>query len=429
MTTRIWQRILPTLLLLAVGGPARALVVDDFEGGAFSYVGSTAGDGGSQSVSYPAQVLGGTRQVYVESNSALVASVATLTLSTASDDGASLVLPIAGGLLELAYEPPAPFDLTLGGSATAIEVTLPVASPGAMLSVVLTDTGSGSDSVAVPILTSATSYSFALADFTAVDATLIDTIKLSVTSATAGSFEISHIALGGSGSALLWDVTQAQVSGPPYPTAPVEFEACMPPDPFIPVAVAALSLVEAKMGTPPTDLPFELVAAGNGELGSAGEQVGIEANWMPEPRDEYPDEVSFELELALQPLGGLTPGLQAPPDDSFPSPEAFRVSFTVDYENASGQVVGSARHHMHFQIGPGQDLEFTGVSATEGSVHISFGTEKGGVSPQPFTPIFTMTLSAEFTPALPVPALPPWALGLLGSVLLGFGVAYRRRRA
>ena len=107
MTTRIRHWILPTLLLLAVGGPARALVVDDFEGGAFSYSGK--------------------REVYVQSNLVDQLADADLALTSTADDAVSLVLPTAGGVLELTYAPPAPFDLTLGGSATEIEVRMPLA--------------------------------------------------------------------------------------------------------------------------------------------------------------------------------------------------------------------------------------------------------------------------------------------------------------
>ena len=127
MTTRIRHWILPTLLLLAVGGPARALVVDDFEGGAFSYSGNSFGDGGSQNVAFPAQVLGGKREVYVQSNLVDQLADADLALTSTADDAVSLVLPTAGGELELTYAPPAPFDLTLGGSATEIEVRMPLA--------------------------------------------------------------------------------------------------------------------------------------------------------------------------------------------------------------------------------------------------------------------------------------------------------------
>jgi hypothetical protein len=101
MTPRTWQSILPTLLLLAVGGPAHALVIDDLEGGAFSCSGNNAGDGGSQSVASPAQVLGGKRELYAESN---------------PFDACS----------SLSYAPPAPFDLTPGASATEIEARMPL---------------------------------------------------------------------------------------------------------------------------------------------------------------------------------------------------------------------------------------------------------------------------------------------------------------
>jgi hypothetical protein len=431
MAARIWTPILSTLLGVALSGAAQALVIDDFEGGAFSYSGTSTGDGGTDSVSFPAQVLGGTRQVYVESGSTTEVAIASLTLSPGDDDGVSLVLPASGGMLALSYGPPAPFDLTLGGSATEIEVTVPASSSGATLEVELTDTLAASDSLTAPIGPETTSYSFALADFTRVDATRIETVEVSVVSATAGSFEISHVAVLGTGSPLLWEVTQAQVSGPPYPSSPVEVNArfASPPDDNMPIGVTALSLVEAKMSSPPDDqLPFELVASGNGEVGSLGEQVGIEANWMPEPEDEYPDDASFQLEVELQPWGGLTPRLIHPPDPCSPSPEAFSVSFEVEYENSVGQLVGTARHHLHFQIGAGQDLEFTGVSATQGSVYIGFGTTKMGTVPSPFIPIFIMTVSAEFTQAPSLPALSGAALWLLAGSLLVSVVVWVRHR-
>jgi hypothetical protein len=421
VATHIWKLILPFLLALTLGNPAWALVIDDFEGGAFSYSGTSAGDGGTQNVSPPAQVLGGSREVYVASNLFDFTADADLAPTALVDDAVSLVLPTLGGVLDLTYAPPAPFDLTLEGSATEIEVTMPLGTAGATLSVELTDTSAGSDSVTAPILGETPSYSFALGDFATVNPTQIETIQVSVTSTAAGSFEIGHIALRGSGSPVLWQVIVDQVSGPPYPSSPVEFEACAgvahPPDPCMPIAVAALSIVEAKMAIPPSILPFELVALGNGEAGSGGEQVGIEANWLPEPLDEYPDEAAFELELELQPLGGVTPRLGIPPSIS-PSPESFRVSFTVLYEDDQGQIVGTARHHLHFQIGAGQPLEFNGVSATEGSVVINFGTTRMGIEPSPFTPIFTMTISAEFSLGPPIPAVPPLVFWFLAAVIL-----------
>jgi hypothetical protein len=45
-------------------------------------------------------------------------------------------------------------------------------------------------------------------------------------------------------------------------------------------------------------------------------------------------------------------------------------------------------------------------------------------SPDPFTSIFTMTLSGEYTQAGPV--LAPWALGRLGPFLLGLAVNHHR---
>jgi hypothetical protein len=417
---RIWKLIPPILLVLTLGSPARALVIDDFEGGAFSYMGGSAGDGGSQDVGFPAQVLGGTRQVFVQSNTGSPA-IAELTLSTENMDAVALSLPPSGGLLELGYEPPAPFDLTLGGGATEIEVSVPLASAGATLEVELTDTLAGAGSVSVPIALEATSFSFPLADFSSVDPTRVETIKVRVISGSSGVFVIPHIALVGDGEPLSWQVVVDQVSGPPYPSSPVEIHARMgwPPDPVIPIGVAALSIVEAKMSVPPDDmLPFELVAMGNGEVGSGGEQVGIEANWLPEPLDEFPDEADFELKLELQPLGGVTPRLVVPPDDGFPSPESFRVSFTVLYEDDQGQILATARHHLHFQIGTGQPLEFNGVSATQGSVYISFGTTKMGIQPSPFVPIFIMTMSAEFTLGPPIPAVPPVVYWLLAGVML-----------
>jgi hypothetical protein len=432
MAARIWNPILSTLLGVALSGAAQALVIDDFEGGAFSYSGNSSGDGGSQTVTSPAQVLGGRREVYVESNLFDDTVDAHLAPTPGDDDAVSLVVPASGGLFELSYAPPAPFDMTLGGSATAIEIDMPLGTAGATLEIALTDTLAGSGSLNTAVAGATTRYAFALADFSGVDATRIETVEVSVTSATSGSFEIAHIALRGSRPAMIWEVTQDQVSGPPYPTSLVEIDtrATIPPDPMMALGVTALSIVEARMGIPPDPyLPFELVASGNGELGSGGEQVGIEGNWLPEGlSDEYPDEASFELELELHGTDRVRPKLGYPPDPYSPSPEAFRVSFMVFYENEMGRVVGSSRQHLHFQIGPDQDLEFTNVSSTEGDsgFTITFGTDRMGLDPSPFAPIFTTTLSGEFTQAPSLPALSGAALWLLVGSLLASVVVWVR---
>ena len=114
------------LVTIAVGvvlpGGARALLIDDFEAGAFTVVDSDAGTGGTfqnQTGLPTTNVIGGQRRVFAGNSTGGVGLGATAALAlTGGDDDA--VFSQADSLFLLTYDSFGSLDITLGGTANRI---------------------------------------------------------------------------------------------------------------------------------------------------------------------------------------------------------------------------------------------------------------------------------------------------------------------
>jgi hypothetical protein len=209
------------------------------------------------------------------------------------------------------------------------------------------------------------------------------------------------------------------VGGPPYPTAPLSFNAVevQPGPQQIPLETIALGLATAQDTAGPP-LPIDLVARNPGPTGSPA----IDWTWRNPGPAGFPATSFFDVFVAVGPLGGGTPVLKQPGPTGFPGGPAFDVVFDTTLPG-----VGTEHHQLHFAIGAGQPLAFGDGSVAPNPAgtgfDITFGLRQPGPIGEPDSalPLFSATLTGALE-AVPEP-------GTLALVGLGATVlAVRRRR-
>jgi hypothetical protein len=184
------------VLMLLTSAPAQAIVIDNFEEGAFSISGDTTPSFASQSPLASENAIADVREDNIASGASGQMATADLALS-AGDDGLVVLFPDSGGTLNLIYRP-APTDLTEGGSSDRIVIVIDALPPGAALALLLDDAIGGSTSISPPIVGPG-SHSIAYADLApgSVDLTQINFLRFIISGTGAGSWEIRDIRTAG----------------------------------------------------------------------------------------------------------------------------------------------------------------------------------------------------------------------------------------
>jgi len=244
------------------------------------------------------------------------------------------------------------------------------------------------------------------------------------------------------------DVTVAQISGPVYPTDSILMDVQgvrLPPSLVIPVEILALSLQQAAQPNPISPVPMQMNATDDGGTGFFGGAAIVTIDWVTPPDDKFPDSVSYELLVELQPSGGNSPVGSNPPVDQVPSSTSFDVFFEIDVfpggssiRAAGLPILGTAGQTLHFEIGPGQPLEFANVvvggfdrSFAHPAFPITFDLElRAGTQPDSNMPLVVMTMAGEFNESLPtdIPTMSQWGLVILCGMLFAAGTLIVRKR-
>lgn len=238
---------------------------------------------------------------------------------------------------------------------------------------------------------------------------------LAALAAILGPLPLAHAA------PLLFDVTQPEASGPPYPTAAVTFDVLQPPDPITPpdpIHTLGVSLFDASYPPDPmTPLPMRLLGRDDGAGRAPGRTGMIDAVLGNPPDGSFPAHSLFDMIVAVM---GVDPSPFQPgsPRLGAVGAGAFDVLFDLRDERS---VVS---HMLHFAIGAGQPLAFAGIQVDppqSPSFHLTFALDRTGGVPQ--NPLFAATLSGT----LAVPEPPALALLAAGGALLPAAALPRRR--
>lgn len=193
-------------------------------------------------------------------------------------------------------------------------------------------------------------------------------------------------------------------SGPPYPTAAIQFNVRggNPLGPMMPVEILALRLESVSPG-------LGLRMEGSTSRVGLAALIDFRLNNPPDPN--FPDDVFIIPCLEPSPLDGSNPRLNEPPDPTLGAGGSFfDVFFDVTLQN--GMV---ARHTVRFEVGAGQPFTFADPTAELGSIDIGFHLllDPGG-TPNPDAPLFRVTITGDLQ-AVPEPG----SLALFG---LGFAL-------
>ena len=93
--------------------------------------------------------------------------------------------------------------------------------------------------------------------------------------------------------------------------------------------------------------------------------------------------------------------------------------------------MGTAQHTAHFEVTPGQPLQFANVNLggpQSPAFPLGFDLLASG-SVDAAEPLFTMTLSGTFSEAQSVPTAAPRALAVLAALLMALAIRVLRKRA
>ena len=410
---RLWLgAVLVGGLLLGLGSPAQALVIDSFSAGAFNLTDTGAGTTSTQACG--SFCLGGSREVFLRG--AGLASPATAQLGVGE---ATSVLPL-GSLLSFTYRlpPGTSVDLTVGGTATAVEVSVTAFAPGADLSVTLTDTSGASQTVTVtpsfptpPTPAAPGIVVFPLSSFPAVDAGItVDqafTIDVNDVNEVGGDYHVTLFEAPGSGPStatplLLTGVTM--ISGPPFPSPVLPIRAFHPPNPITPLLDIEFSIMDA------TNAAGQISATASASESRHGDIV---ITMFDDQLDAAT--LQYRFDFLPPPPGVIAPDDQVPDLNWTPGNNWFEIKVeVVDV----GIEAGTVNLTLFGETGLNQPINLTNVTAVMGSTLLTVevtGPVNGTI------PALNMTLGGEFTPTTLVPVFAPHDLAplLLAGLVMG----------
>ncbi len=419
---RLWLgTVLLCGLLLGLGSPAQALVIDDFSTGAFNLQGGSGGTTGTQACG--SFCLGGSREVFIQSGNAILDAFVQLFPGDAVN-----VMPDGGGTLSFSYVPAAGgvLDLTVGGIATQSEIWFTAFDPGARVSVTLEDDTAVSETVVVfPVFSPAPTPSLPgiavvphSSFVSGVDLANLVAYTVTISATAAGDYHTTLIQIlepGPSKSNVLSlpgnTVTSGAVGAYPS-TPPLDIRVSVPPQPITPVYDIELTLVDVTNGA--GQLPANVVGSMRPDDG----RVVHLATTLP----SAPASATLQYRLAYQPPTELEPQ----PNDGTPvlswnfGDNHFEVMVDV-MTNGDIQTLT-----LFGEAGLSPPVNITSVSVAKGaSTLITVAVTGAGASSPALHLAFNGGdhLSAG---VLPMPGLGPLGIALLLS-LLG-ATAYWRLR-
>ena len=351
---RLWIMLL--LGIVAVT-PSSAMVIDDFEEGSFSLM-TNSTIAGSQSVTPGLHCVANMRNVSLASSSAATTLFSQLNLAFPALDNEMQCVFTGGGRLELEYLPN-PTDLTAGGIFGRLDIMVSAVDPANFdVKLELEDTG-GATASKTQVIPGVGLSTFFLSDFPGIDPTQIVRIKITFSTNNLGDLHVSDIRMRKVAAAVVsMDAHFVSVSGPPYPTSALQFDAyvsgfppspAVPPDPVIPVELLQLSLAAAQdFSVPPNPIMVEFKAADSGGwFGVPGAVAKVEAYWTGP--GVFPASSFFDVATMVDAFGEIVPCVKGPTLVDLGS-KAFRVLFTVEHSEG-GNPSGSTDHVLTFEIG------------------------------------------------------------------------------
>ena len=411
------SRLAVILLLTVVAGtPCSAMVIDNFEDGAFSLMTNSV-ISGSQAVTPGLHCVANTRYVGLGSSSAAITIFSQLDVASLALDHEMQCVFTGGGRLELEYLPN-PTDLTAGGILGRLDIMVSAVDPANFdVQLELEDLG-GTTEAKTQVIPGVGVSAFFLSDFPGIDPTQIVGIKIVFSTNNQGDLHVSDIRMRKVAAAVVsMDAHFVSVSGPPYPTQALQFDAYVsslppspvtPPDPAVPVELLGLSLAAAQdFSTPPNPIMIEFKAADSGGgFGVPGAVAKLEAYWTGP--GSFPASAFFDIATMVDTFGGIQPCTQDPVLVDLDL-KAFKILFEVEH-TASGNPSGTTDHVMIFEIG-NQPLVFAGKGVsvppdpcrdpefhTEMSLREVQGAptlSEAATTVDPDIPLFTITIMAD----------------------------------
>ena len=365
------------LLLFTAPFAVCAQVIDDFEQGTFSLMGTTF-DSGVQSFLLPIHCITEDRvdRMFINGNS----SGADLNLG-APDDEVTTVWGDGGGRLEFDYDLAAAgsvVDLSYGGTKNALRVNLTVAVAAGRIEIFLSENAAGAGVMASRQIIGPGAYSIPLTEFAGVDAGDIRFIQLALDIPDFGDYHISDFrawqdpALGAG-----MDVSNSPVLGPPYPTGALQIGMYTqgPTGAEIQTEIVSLSLQNVTNAGSIPEVEMTAADSGGG-IGMPGEQVGIIIiDSMPQTKAAMSHFRTFDgLRLQFQGFGEFSSELHFPPtfrlaDDGM----SMQLLFNTYSRDRNGAAQFRTEYMVGFDAPEGLGLSFSNAFV-----------KAMGIEPQPF---------------------------------------------
>jgi hypothetical protein len=397
----VWAPVVP---------PAFAFpIIDDFEAGSFHLsISVPPSVSGSYAVPSPSHAFAPLREVTLDQDGG--GAIADVAAGTLVDD--ELVLHTgAGGKITLIYQPPGPIDLSAGSQNDRIEVDFGLITAGGTLGLSLADAGGGAYST-FPLSPGPGNgvVSLPFAPWVGVvNLSQITSIVLWVEHPGAADYSIQDVrAMRKDAVPMTFDVPTAVVIGPPYPSQPVTFTLA-DENPAGAQEIRVLNATKTASGA-----ATHLALHGADSGGDAGPgEVGVVSWSWNEPGRPWADS-SFDLQVDVNAASGIDPipFLPALPVLTLTS-TGFLLQYDVHYQDGGGQLVMTSRRQMAFDAGPGQALQFSGVSVTPPEPARAAGPTTGfrvtfdligGAAVDEAEPLFETGCTGDCSPAAPTAA-------------------------
>ena len=398
-------------LLLGLGSPARALVVDSFSTGAFNLT-DTGPAGTTSTQPCGSFCLGGTREVFLLGTG--LASPATAQLGVGE---VVSVLP-AGGQLGFTYTLASPVDLT---TATDIEVWFTAFAPDADVSLTLEDDTGASQTVTLspsfptpPTPAAPGIVVFPLSGFASIDLKQPPGYGLridNISTFLSGDYNITLIEVvpdpGPSTATPLIFPGITTISGPPFPSPVLPIRAFHPPVPITPVLDIEFSIMDA------TNAAGPISANEVGVVAPDDNRVVFLTTTLP--GGPTSPTIQYRLDYLPPSVGGIQPDDQVPVLDWTPGNDWYEVIVVVESVPMGHVFMTSFAH-----VNNAQTFNINNVTAVKGASTLITVELTGLVDGT--IPALNMALAGEFTLTTLVPVFAPRALApalLLAGLVVG----------
>ncbi len=253
--------------------------------------------------------------------------------------------------------------------------------------------------------------------------------RMRVLVVTATCLASAHAAIASAASPLEFAPAQVSIAAPPYPV-PQLATAVSVDEGSGPETVESFAVIvhAADALNPSAALPITAVAG----TAPDGKSFEVELRWTPAGQESFPDELLFDLRIALAPAGGRTPeqtGL-----DTGEITRGLLVTLAAELADLQGQLASVyASHFVEVAAGPSLDAawldpDVSTLAFEPPLVRVGFRLARNGpATPAPGEPILILTATGTTAGSTPgVSTLPRW--GMLVLALALFAAARLRAR-